>query len=124
MPFSTEYANHILLETLIDNDAYASLHSGVPTLANELVGLSYRRQLTTWAEPTSGYTTNATAVEFGPLAANPLGAQYFAIWDAVQEGTCVYFHWLPQGGEEPIPINTNDTIDWAIGEITISIQGG
>lgn len=122
MPFTFTYANQILNDSLVENPAYMSLHSGSPTLANELVGLSYRRQLIEFGVP-NGYTLSTNTVSFGPLAANSTGVMYVAIWDSMSEGTCMYQEQIATE-ITAIPINTGDTIDWGVGEITINVFGG
>lgn len=122
MPFTVDYANQILRETVVDNPAYLSLHSGVPTLLNELTGLSYSRQLTTFDEP-DGFTLNTSVVAFGPLAANAIGIKYVGIWDALTEGTCMYYQ-AASLIADPEPIATGDTVDWGIGDISVNVQGG
>jgi hypothetical protein len=85
---SNYLGNAVLLDYFYNSDTYVALHLTDPTvlgsLATELAGGDYERELATWTSPSSKTIGLATAIVYDNLPACTLG--WFGVWDAPSNG--------------------------------------
>ena len=103
--------------SLVANGSYASLHIGDPgrTGADEIAGVSYRRQVVEFGQPADGSIRNASPLTFEGMPARTI--RYIGLFDAALAGN---FLW----GVELLSARTTaegDTFRIRAGDLTFSL---
>lgn len=101
---------------------YVSLHTGDPGetgASNELSGNGYSRQAVTFADASSGASSNEGALTFGPNTSSNWGTvSHIAIWSASTSGTC----YMKGALAASRAIAVGDSLVIAIGDLDISVD--
>lgn len=115
------FMNHVLRGVAYPVPAavYLALFTVTPTTSGggtEVSGGSYSRQLTTWAVPVSGVSSNTADVVFAVASANWGVVTSFALMDAAVGGNLLYFANL----NAPRNVQTNDQVSFPTGQLVVT----
>lgn len=113
----TPVAEVLVLDALLEVPRWVSLHTGDPSMGNEVAGGSYARQPITFdasgGDPT--IYTNDTVIQF-PAATAAWGlVSWFGIYDAVSGGNLMAYETV----DIPRDIIISDIVRWEVGQLVV-----
>lgn len=114
----TPTAEVLVLNAFLAAPRWVSLHTGDPTLGNEVSGGSYARQPITFDATGSDPTiySNDTAIQYPTATAGWGIVGWFGIYDAVSGGNLLGYATV----DIPRDVIISDIVRWEVGQLVVS----